>query len=724
MTVVLLTLALGAAQGQPTKLDMGLERGDAVWRDVTEGEGGVSWEGEGAKAAAVLHPKGGYAGISAPLEGEVAGKIVNFRLTAAPQGEAQLQAYLGVSGEALPESPVWVHDVPAGKNHKAVVKLAPPVMGGETLYLHIGARCEGTVRLTALEVIAEPLGPAFEALEVTPSLPEGWQPDGILDAEERQIGDRKELLLRVGAVQFSVPPAGECTLGSFAPLSALVRSDSGAARKLELTGEFPEAIAFDRREYAQVERGTDSATLRIQGLLPGEYVGRLSVASGNDVGSLPLNISVKRGYPTFGTAALVGNEVAGKWQLREIVVKATAGSTADDIVGQVEPLLGDSPAMAAVFLDGVPGAEALTEAVKRLAGRVALYSAAFRPNRPFTGDAPQEEAERLLSAAMQLRSVVSVADPTAARMSPLFDHSAETVGTPEYKLLDACLKLGLGEHFHALAVTSPPVAAGGALAESQGKPGPRAVSGIWAALDIAHSHYGTETLLYEHDVPVPILTSAVDVARSVDERLDGLKVARLMALSAYTGATGVTFRERQTATQVGLLDEGGALTPAGLAVRELSRELAGTAPLVRSWSTEGLSGRLGEPVLILPFAREREGIAVLWNNTSARRPVTITLGLVPYSVHTTDISLEDGFLTREYAPRFQFSAEAQKAKRQDVDIVLEPLQIKVLRYRFRLVLPTWLDRVDYTPEKKGGPGKPGRDDRPWWQQMQGSSVFK
>ncbi|MGQ9730979.1 MAG: hypothetical protein ACUVX8_06855, partial [Candidatus Zipacnadales bacterium] len=271
----------------------------------------------------------------------------------------------------------------------------------------------------------------------------------------------------------------------------------------------------------------------------------------------------------------------------------------------------------------------------------------------------------------------------------------------------------------------PPLPAGAVLGESINGHNRREGNAFWTSLDTRHYPYEIERLMDEYDAHVPLLTSSISGPPSVDERLDGLKVAKAMAIAAFVGATGATFPEAASAS-ISLIRADGSLSAVGLVVRELSRELAGAVPVRRTWEGGQIPGNFGSDIVALPFIRPsaNEAILVLWNNTSITRPLTLTLRQVPFSEHTLTLSASDPVVERTYRGHFTFSPEAQKVRRQEVYLRLAPLQVKVLRYRMNIALPTWLEAMVFTPPRKGGPPRIEHDDRPWWKKLQDWSEGK
>jgi len=713
--VPMLAGAAGVVAAQTGELPLTFADGERAWSVLAEGGGQVSWSGSGPTTEVSLAPGAGQAGIVARLEPEPTG-LVDMSLSAMADGALQLVVQFSREATRKPDGALWRTAVAAGKRQRLAARLAPPAANGQPLYLYIGAKAEGQLRLSDLVLLQEALPPPVDT-SAEPALPDDWQPDGTLDAQAQEIAGVTELTVDVGGLQVSVNPETSCTLGRFAPLSALVLARGTGTRMLAITGEFPDGVACDARDYAITKSGLLRAPLRVQGVLPGAYSGRLTVSSGKDSASLPIHLTVSRDYPAFGVTA-DENPDGHRWQLREVRVQATAGSTAQQLLDQVRPVIEGAPAIPVIFFDGLPESGVLREFVTALKGKAGLYSAAWRPGRPFQGEAREEEAEALLAAARELHSVVSTTDLDAACISPMFDYTANTEGTPENRLLDACLALEMSKYFGAVVVTATPLPVGGVLGESVNDRNAREASTFWADLDPQQYPHAVEALMEKHDASLPILTSGIGGSASTDERLDAVKVARGMCLAAYAGATGATFPESPKTGKIALTRPDGSLSPAGLAVRELSRELAGAAPILRSWTSDEISGRFGDAIVALPFVREDEVLLVLWNNTSTTRPLTLTLRQVPYSEHVLTVSRDDPPINRTYEGHFEFTKRAVQAKRQEVYVRLAPLQVQVLRYRMQVAIPTWLGSLTYTVQPKGGPPSSDRDDRPWWRKLQ------
>jgi len=711
LVMVLLIGACGLLAAQTTALPLTLAEGERDWTAVTAGDGRAAW----SASEAVLTPGAGAAGISAPLDPAPAGAL-SISLLATTEGATDLLVQFVEDPGSPPSAPLWSVALTDSKPHRLAARLVPPAAGGRPLHLYLGARGPGTLRLSELALGVEaPLPPVDTALE--PPLPLDWRPEGYLDAQAREVAGATELLVEVNGLQLSIDPDTSCPVGGFAPLSAFVLARGNATRKLSIEGEFPAGVVCDTREYQITKSGTSRAHLRLQGLVPGVYTGRVTASSGKEAAAFPVTVTVGRSYPAFGTTA-AGTAGAQGWQLQELVVHTTPDSTPEDLAAQVEAALERSPAAAVVHFDPLPARETLRAVVRVLKGQVGLYGCAWRGDRPYQGEAPDSEAAALVVAAQELHDVVGSLDPEAACVSPVFDGSANAAGSPENRLLDACLAQGMGQHVAALVATAQPLPAGGVLEESGNGEPARDPGAFWAALDARCEPHGLEALMEAHDVALPILTSAIGGPAGADERLDALKAARALVIAAYAGATGATFAGSPEDGGVALTRTDGTLSPAGWAVRELSRELAGAVPILRAWSGNEIPGNLGGATVALPFVRGDEALIVLWNNTSLPQAVTLTLGQVPYSEHVLTLSHEDPFVRRAYASQFTFSKRAVQAKRQEVYFALAPLEIKVLRYRMQLALPTWVSALGYTPRAKTAPPHAERDDRPWWKQLQ------
>ncbi len=721
MTASLFTLAaLFAAPhawaAPQQQLPISLASGERPWRTVDGST--VKWEGRDEAARARLEPGGGYAGISAALPEEAVAGLVALELAVSADGKAEFVLGFSSDGESVPTDAAWVVDLPSGKRRLAA-RLAPPAAGSAPLHMHLGARGKGAVAIGELVAVSEEVNDPVEGPATIPALPADWEPGGNLDAAARRMGEAEELFVQVNGVEFSLVGETACSLGAFAPLTALVTNRGGPEKRLTVSAECPEGLAFEPREFPLTRAGTDRAILRLQGLLPGAYAAKINVSCGTESASLPVRATVGRGYPAFGTASVEGNQVTGRWQLREMLVRASPDSTVEDLLAQVKPHLDGPTGIPAIHFDGLPNSEVLRAFVTALKGRVGLYGPAWRPDRPFAGEDPRTVAEVLLAASREVFSVVRTTDLDAAVVSPVFDHSANQADSPENRLLNTCLDLGMNEYFAALTVAAPVLPAGGVLGESQNGRNLKDASLFWRDIDLACYPGGVDATLEAHDVYVPVLTSNIGGRASVDERLDALKVAHALACAAYVGCTGATLRESGGGGEIALLRADGTLSATGIAVKELSRDLAGARAIAASWGTKDVPGRPGEPIVVLPFLRDTEAILVIWNNTSVARHLTLTLRDVPYTEHTLTISHDDPFVWRTYQAPFRFSKEAVKANAREVYVRSAPLQVLVMRYRFRVALPTWLGSIEFTPKSKLTPSRsPRHDDRPWWKKLQ------
>lgn len=710
-----LVQAAEISSGQSEEIGPPFAMQDQAWSAITDGQGRVVWSGSGQATEVVLSPAGGAAGVVALLFPTPTG-LVDVSLSVLTEGDAQLGAQFVTGRDTLPSTFLWSPPVVAGKRQRSAARLAPPVPNGHELYFCLVAHGHGTVRVGELALLHEPLPPPLSA-PASNAMPLDWKPEGNLDAQAHDIAGTTELVVHVNGLQVSVRRDTACSLGHFTPLVAFMEVRGTGARSVTITGEFPDGVICDPRSDTISKGGIHRGQIRLQGALPGVYEGRLRVSSGKESAALPVRVAVSRGYPAFG-ASMTDKPGPYQWQLREICVKADHLSTAEALAEQVHPFIEGQAAIPALFFDGMPTPEVLRRFVSVLKGRVGLYSPAWRPQRPCEVGRVQEEAETLLSQAQLLHSIVSTTDLDAACVSPLFDWTANVEGSPENQLLEACFALGMNRFFSAVALKAAPLPVGGVLGESVNDRNRRDPSVFWTGLDTAHYPAGVEAVMEKYDAAAPILTSDIGGPPSTDERLDGLKVARTMALAAYAGATGATFTEFSNSGMIGLTRADGTLSPAGLVVRELSRELAGASPVLRTWSSDDVAGRVGEPIVILPFLRGDEVALVLWNNTWTTVALTLKLRQEPYSEHRLVISRDDPFVSRTYQAHFEFSPQAIQAKRREVYVRLAPLSLQVLRYRMEVPIPTWLESVAFTPVPKGGPPKPERDDRPWWKRLQ------
>ncbi|MBM3500518.1 MAG: hypothetical protein FJX74_17810, partial [Armatimonadetes bacterium] len=324
-------VSLSAAQ--TTELALTLAAGERAWTTVAAGDARATWSGSGPTTEVTLT---NGAGVVGRLDPTPTG-LVDISLAVSAEGASELRVQFTDDPARAPVSALWTAEVSGAKAQRLAARLAPPAPAESPLYLYVGAKGDGTLRLSALALVSEALPPRLEA-GPPPALPDGWEPAGYLDAQAREVAGATELLIEINGLQLSIEPETSCVLGGFAPLSAFILARGNTPRKLTLEGEFPAGIACDPREFSITKGGTSRAHLRVQGLLPGTHTGRVTARSGRESASFPLRVTVTRGYPSFGAAA---GEPAGarRWQLREVVVRATPTSTLPELLDQAQPIL-------------------------------------------------------------------------------------------------------------------------------------------------------------------------------------------------------------------------------------------------------------------------------------------------------------------------------------------------------------------------------------------------
>ncbi|MGQ9732583.1 MAG: hypothetical protein ACUVX8_15095, partial [Candidatus Zipacnadales bacterium] len=449
----LIAINVHGAPGQARELSANIADAEGTWAVVVSNGASVRWEGE----EVVFSPAGGFAGIAIPLTPPPTG-IIATEFTAAPSRESEVVVGFTHDQHAVLENFACVTALPEVKAHRVGILLAPPLPGDRPLFLQLGVRGEATVAVRDLRLTEEPLGSPPETSAFQAPLPDDWRPNGTLDAQVREIAGATELFVEVNGIQFSIMPKAECPLGGFPNFSALVAGRGTTPRTLRIAGEFPAGVICDERAYPITKSELSKAPLRLQGLLPGDHVGRLIVSSGGESASLPVTLTVGPSYPAFGISPSPA-PAQQRWQLQEIRVETGPDSSLDDLLTQLQPHLSGPPTLRVLYFDGLPSPDILRSLVTRLKGQVQLYGSAWRANRPFAGTNPQAEAETLVANAQQLFKIVSTTDLDAYCVSPVFDSSVLVRGSPENLLLEACLELALGKFINCIVFASPPLPA-------------------------------------------------------------------------------------------------------------------------------------------------------------------------------------------------------------------------------------------------------------------------
>lgn len=645
-------------------------------------------------------------------------------------GEAVLLMSLVPDAAALAQVPLWEGVLPQDPQwHKVSLLLkVPPMPGNAPARIAFGvAGAAGTWSIDAVDVLPGKL-PALAPVAVTgqpvqvETLPDGWQPEGLLDARVKDIAGQKELLLDLNGIELGLLPEFACTRGvrDGMVLYAVNRADRDKDLIIKVVGpegvESPEWTVPVRGKQNDPNKrawaGTTRFHVALQSLRQGEFWVKLVAKSGDEEKAAPVKVTCRPSYPVMGATWRDAVEPGALQSVRQAGADFHVLQSAPDSAAaraMVAAIGGQGQATVAPLLRQLPPTQYLPLAT-RLFGDV---------QAPFWMAPPDDAELASLSILPRLIMELRKAQPGAMYVSsPLTlsrDWEKGLLHPDKQSLLTAERTAGLA----SLAV-QPPVQAPACVLQqlTDGKP-----DGVNGAL-VAASHYtdlgDTRRLLKERRVELPMLVGELRARPAADERLAGLALARAMTYAVSEGATGLLLEpatDGQNAWAIGSEAE----KPVQQVARLLGRELASASPLLSLADSEGISSGGDAQVCYKSFMRGGEGIVVLWNNTAAPKDISIEFRFQPVVAQRLIFSYQGEFAQRHWDPIMQFSEEAFKRGRPAVYVRLDPLQVQVHTYRLQTPGAGWLRKLEFTrPYTKPEPEQPvGPEQRDWWRDMLG-----
>ncbi|MGE5532314.1 MAG: hypothetical protein ACM3VW_09385, partial [Bacteroidota bacterium] len=546
--------------------------------------------------------------------------------------------------------------------------------------------------------------------------PDGWAPEGLLDARSKEIGADKELSINVNGVEVSVRPQFNCYRGFREPVSffGVNRGDLDKTLHVELAG--PSGVDCPAWDIPIRKNGTTTFHLGIQSLRQGQHWLKLTFTSNGQSASLPLQMNCSPSYPALGlywqdTVSLPALRAAKQLPLDFNVLAAPADAAAlSPMVDMVRksggeyvlaPALGGlTPQQYAAAVGGLvdtfqpsfwlPYCDSdPTAAFVAAPGLVGTLRKKQLPSGVLT---PPLELTRDLGKGLLLpaRSALLTSDRVAGML-------ALTCRLP--RLRPSCV---LSEQVD----DNPNVAGGAALAQ-------------WRQSDLS----GVRSLLNERRMNLPLLVDRLQGAPGGDERLEALSLAKALVNCLYQGSTGVVLDGQGSAGNAfaALPASGDQSKPGAVvtALRLVQEELASATPLVPLVNSDQASAGADTPVTYRPFIRGGEGIVVLWNNTSAPQDITVEFRSEPVVSRRITLSYGGEFATERWEPIMRFSEEAFKRGTPSMYLRLEPLQVQI--HCFRLLDPhvAWLRGITKTVPYVAPAELPTdrKDTRTWWTDM-------
>lgn len=717
------------------------EAGLSGWQAVTHGGAQVTVASDkpaAGRGCLVLSCSGSdTAWALGPALPGAAGDLLQLTFSARRgQGKARLLLTLVADAAGLKGVPVWEDVLPADNEwHKVSLLLkTPPVAGGATPRLAFGVA--GLAGAWAIDAVDAAPGKALELPAITPTgeavqtevLPDGWQPEGLLDARSKELAGQTELLLDVNGIEVGLQPEFSCRRGlrQGMVLYAVNRGDLDKQLLIRMAApqgiESPAWTVPVRGRGGSPEKnektwaGTTRFHTAIQSMRAGTYWVKLIAKSGPDEKAAPIKLTCEAQYPAPGLI----------WHGKvDPAALAGAGRAGIDLHLLTAPpdLAALQPMVAAVQGHGEHLVGPLLQSLSPMQYAPAVQRLYADLSPGFWAVAPDDSAGSTLSVLPRLVADLHKAKPQSYVVSPPVALARDWQKNELAPTKPAGVTAERLAGVVSVAV-QPPVQAPPCVLQQTVDGNADVVSGALAALDRQTDLHGVRGLLASRNLNLPMLVGPLRSLPGSDERLNALYLARAMTNALAEGATGALLEPAASA------GEGWGLQPAALAqdetpvqqvARLLSRELAGAAPLVPLADSPGITTAPDATACYRPFLRGGEGVVVLWNNTSVPKDVTVEFRFQPVVWQRLAFSYQGEFATRRWDPIMQFPAAAFKRGRPAIFLRLDPLQVQVHSFRLQTPHAAWLRKVEFTTPFKpvSEPGIPRSDERTWWRDMLG-----
>jgi hypothetical protein len=512
----------------------------------------------------------------------------------------------------------------------------------------------------------------------TEALPEGWEPDGLLDARERIIAGQAELVLDIGGLEVTMPKEISQPRGTREGLRIVVANRSGVAKTMTVTVQGPAGMSVPPRTVPIRPAGTMSFGMSAQSPRLGGHWIRVQLRVGEQTKAAPVRVENLAAYPAPGAAWTAETPTA-----EEIAAVLALGIGLHEIVSA--PATVPSGTQLIGLIPQPWSAETVAAAVAQ-AGPAASFMALTHPR----GEALPGGAAELTA---QLADALRQEEGGGWALAPPVDPGTES--TPAQIRVTA--QLAADGSVVAQRLRPAPIIPATVRAVTVGKSPVTGPLPSWTEQSRATDLSETVAAL-RAQVALPVLISEICGQSSGSAALDALALARTLVTSAYQGTTGLSVCARPEdcpprAQTMSLLNpDGGPRAGVAEVLAEVGRELAAAIP-VRAFATDPRMGLAPDAEIgYRPFVRGDEGIVALFNNTGSVAELYVEIRTTPIDLHTLEVGPQG--LRRSYRPTFKFSPEAHALGRQVLEVDLAPGQLTILSMQMIRVHNGWLGSVE------------------------------
>jgi hypothetical protein len=566
--------------------------------------------------------------------------------------------------------------------HQVDLWIARPAGAG----VYLGAAPGDQWRLTEPSVQAWP-GQNPEVLwspaVVPASLPDDWQPGGLLDAHAIKVGSEQRLQVFSGSLRVLLRPTAEVSRGRRDEVKAEALNASDADLDLSSSLQGPPHIWLPPVHWPIKPHQTITIRPPLASFWAGDTWTKLVFGVGGRESAVPLCLTVKPAYPAFG-------------------LFLAPGATADDLAAALNQPVSLVAAPAVLWLKaGSPhlGPEgfAYGSAVE-LAALAASRSAGWVRIACLWGPAPDWPAgvdALSADAAVKNAGWLLAAGPirTAVGSQGLAADEADVAALKTCADRIACV------------AAAPPRLPAVAVAQARVAGADDKTSAFWSALDQSFDAAPLRAQLAAAGISRPIAWTDLGAGDgSPDARCDLSVWARAATSLLYQGATAVLAR---WSSPVGF--------PPWL---DVMRELSAAVPVVSPSETPFASVRAGAPVVYRPFVRGQEGTLAVSNSSGRVTSVQCELRAEPLAGNLVRFA-PGAAPVRTFQMPFRFADDAYYMGRPLVFLRLLPGETAVLNLRAVNPGSTWLRLVEekQAVQMVGPPEQAvGRNDT-WWSDM-------
>ncbi len=652
--------------------------------------GALSLPGGWARSGASEQPLTGWQRVEVRVKGPGKGAQSRLLLALAPDA-GELAAQVALSAE----------DAGSGWHTLSAELLPPP---GAPASVAIGVEGGGPWLIDSVTVAATdpPAAEPFEDAAIfAEPLPEGWEPEGLLDAISRPIAGTSELIVQVGGLEVTMPPMVMAARGHRGTIRLAVRNRSMKEKDLTVAVAGPPGFFAPERTVV-IRLGADTVfEASLQAFRVGTFRARMTFRSDDSEASAPVEIEVVPSYPAPGVACIGAAppaELLAALPALGVPLIATAPATG---------LRGD---LTRLWLLPSPWSEeAVATAVTRIPTE-AEFAAVYYPRGGESDGDGAAPTRALRRAADDAQVPLFLLGPPA----DLLPGPPPTIAEAD---LAVAATLGSGGNISAPSLRLPILGARPArkvMLDRANVTGPQPCwTAVAAALEIDQA-----PAAIRQSARLPMFFADLAARSTGSAECDAALLARTLAVCAWQGATGWTIAARPEDAPEGadawtLLDAAGELRgPVGEAYCELSRELAAAIPVSILKQSPEIGSAPTASVGFRPFIRNDEGILALWNNTGAPVDLIFEPRTQPLDVHTVSVGPEG--VRRGYVGAFHYSDDAVALNRPVVFVTLGPGEFRVLSMQLARPFVGWLSSVEFKPNiPRGGGNKPRSFGEEW-----------